>query len=61
MRRIKIVFSLVAMVLLMTVASGLAGPKTVQVFGPFQEPESIRFEASYKSFEEATGIDVVYT
>ena len=61
MRQIITVFSLVTLVLILTTGSGLAETKTVTVFGPFQEPESTRFEASYKSFEEATGIDVVYT
>lgn len=61
MRQLIKVAGLITLVLMMAMGTGLAEKKVVTVFGPFQEPESTRFEASYKAFEEATGIDVVYT
>ena len=35
--------------------------KVIEVFGPFQAPDSTRVEAACQVFEERTGIDVVYT
>jgi alpha-glucoside transport system substrate-binding protein len=61
MRQSIKLIGLVTLVLLVAAGTGLAQKKVVQVFGPFQEPESTRFEASFKPFEDATGIDVVYT
>ncbi len=50
-----------ALALVLAVGSAVAGQKVVQVFGPFQAPESTRFEAACRVFEDRTGIDVVYT
>ncbi|NNF99148.1 MAG: carbohydrate ABC transporter substrate-binding protein [Desulfobacteraceae bacterium] len=54
-------FGFVLLALMLISGTTVAEKKVVTVFGPFQEPESTRFEAAYKVFEERTGIDVVYT
>lgn len=61
MRKLLTLLGRVVLVLTLTAGFASADKKEVQIFGPFQEPESTRFEAAYKPFEEETGIDVVYT
>ncbi|MGD9213058.1 MAG: ABC transporter substrate-binding protein [Desulfobacteraceae bacterium] len=61
MKKIVKFISFVTLGIVLTSGFAFAGKKVVQVFGPFQEPESTRFEAAIKPFEEETGIDVVYT
>jgi alpha-glucoside transport system substrate-binding protein len=61
MRQIVKVVCLMTSVLMLTAGFVMAKKKMVYVFGPFQEPESTRFEETIKSFEESTGIDVIYT
>lgn len=61
MRQIAVVLGLVTLALIITTGVASAKKKVVQVFGPFQDPEATRFEATCKPFEEATGIDVIYT
>jgi alpha-glucoside transport system substrate-binding protein len=40
---------------------GDSGDKTVEIFGAFTDPEASNFEASFKSFEDSSGIDIQYT
>ena len=61
MRPFSQALAMAALATVLLTGLAVADRKVVQVFGPFQEPESTRFEAACKVFEERTGIDVVYT
>jgi alpha-glucoside transport system substrate-binding protein len=61
MRQLPQALAMAALATVLLAGLAVAERKEVQVFGPFQEPESTRFEAACKVFEERTGIDVVYT